>query len=58
VVSVVSSALNGRHRLSADRHTPKLGSGLSPLVTTSTYDPTFNKPLAVTDPRGIVTTNT
>lgn len=36
--------------------TPKPGSPLSPLVTTTTYDPTFNKPLTVTDPRGLVTT--
>ncbi len=36
--------------------TPKPGSGLSPLVTTTTYDPTFNKPLTVTDPRGLVAT--
>ena len=35
--------------------TPKPGSALSPLVTTTTYDPTFNKPLTVTDPRGLVT---
>ncbi|MBX9943888.1 MAG: hypothetical protein K2Y40_07395 [Reyranella sp.] len=38
--------------------TPKPGSPLSPLVTTTTYDPTFNKPLTITDPRGLVTTNT
>jgi len=38
--------------------TPKPGSGLSPLVTTTTWDPTFNKPLTITDPRGLVTTNT
>ena len=35
--------------------TPKPGSPLSPLVTATTYDPTFNKPLTVTDPRGLVT---
>lgn len=38
--------------------TPKPGSSLSSLVTTTTYDPTFNKPLTVTDPRGLVTTMT
>ena len=37
--------------------TPKPGSPLSPLVTTTTYDPIFNKPLTITDPRGKVTTN-
>ena len=36
--------------------TPKPGSPLSPLVTTYTYDPIFNKPTTVTDPRGIVAT--
>ena len=33
--------------------TPKSGSPLSPLVTTTVYDPTFNKPTRVTDPRGL-----
>jgi RHS repeat-associated protein len=36
--------------------TAKPGSPLSSLVTTSTYDPTFNKPTSITDPRGLVTT--
>jgi YD repeat-containing protein len=35
--------------------TPKPGSPLAALVTTTTWDPIFNKPLSVTDPRGLVT---
>ncbi len=38
--------------------TPKPGSGLTALLTTTTWDPTYNKPLTVTDPRGLVTTMT
>ncbi len=38
--------------------TAKPGSGLSPLTTTTTWDATFNKPLTVTDPRGLVTAMT
>ncbi len=36
--------------------TPKPLSPLSPLITSYTYDASFNKPLTVTDPRGLVTT--
>src|SRR5712691_4197331 len=36
--------------------TPKPGSPLSPLITTYGYDPTYNKPTRITDPRGLVTT--
>jgi YD repeat-containing protein len=36
--------------------TPKAGSGLSALTTTIGYDPTFNKPTRITDPKGIVST--
>lgn len=35
--------------------TPKLGSSLSPLTTTYTYDPTYNKPTSTTDPLDLVT---
>ena len=35
--------------------TPKPGSSLSPLTTTYTYDPTYNKPTSTTDPLGLVT---
>jgi RHS repeat-associated protein len=38
--------------------TPKLGSGLGTLTTTTTWHPVFNKPLTVTDPRGLVTAMT
>lgn len=38
--------------------TPKSGSPLSPSTTSYTYDPTFNKPVSVTDPLGLVTTIT
>ena len=38
--------------------TPKPGSLLSPLVTTTIYDSFYNKPLTVTDPRGLVTAMT
>ena len=38
--------------------TAKPGSPLSPLVTTATYDPTYNNPLTVTDPLGLVATMT
>ncbi|MBN9087822.1 MAG: hypothetical protein J0J01_13005 [Reyranella sp.] len=38
--------------------TPKPGSPLSTLTTTTTYDPRFNKPATVTDPRGLVTAMT
>src|SRR5262249_31338486 len=34
--------------------TPKPGSPLSPLVTSFTYDPTFNKPTSITDPLGLI----
>jgi RHS repeat-associated protein len=37
---------------------PKPGAPLSPLVTTTTYEPIFNKPATVTDPRGLVATMT
>jgi hypothetical protein len=36
--------------------TPKPGSSLSPLTTTYTYDPIYNKPTSVTDPLGLVAT--
>ncbi|MBN9090095.1 MAG: RHS repeat protein [Reyranella sp.] len=36
--------------------TPKPGSPLTALTATATYDPTFNKPLTVTEPLGRVTT--
>ncbi|MGH6678984.1 MAG: hypothetical protein ACREDL_08660, partial [Bradyrhizobium sp.] len=36
--------------------TAKPGSPLSPLVTSYTYDPTYNKPSSITDPLGLVTT--
>jgi RHS repeat-associated protein len=36
--------------------TPKPGSPLSPLTTTYTYDPIYNKPTGVTDPLGLVAT--
>jgi len=36
---------------------PKSGSPLSPLTTTLAYDPLYNKPTTVTDPRGLVTQN-
>ena len=35
--------------------TPKPGSVLSPLTTAITYDPKWNKPIKITDPRGIIT---
>ena len=35
--------------------TAKPGSSLSALKTTYTYDPAFNKPTSVTDPRGLAT---
>jgi RHS repeat-associated protein len=38
--------------------TPKTGSGLSPLTTTTTYDALYNKPVTVTDPRGLVSAMT
>lgn len=38
--------------------TAKSGSPLSALTTTSSYDPLYNKPTVVTDPRGLVTLNT
>jgi len=34
---------------------PKPGSPLSPLSTAYTYDPIYNKPTSITDPRGLVT---
>jgi hypothetical protein len=36
---------------------PKPGSPLAAQVTTYTYDPRFNKPITITDPRGLVTSN-
>lgn len=36
--------------------TAKPGSPLSPLTTTYTYDPTYNKPTTIIDPLGLVTT--
>jgi RHS repeat-associated protein len=36
--------------------TAKPGSSLAPLTTTQTYDPIYNKPTSITDPRGLVTT--
>ncbi|API57989.1 hypothetical protein BSL82_00620 [Tardibacter chloracetimidivorans] len=37
--------------------TPKSGSPLTPLTTSFAYDPVFNKPITITDPRGLVTQN-
>jgi len=37
--------------------TPKSGSPLSPLTTTFAYDPLYNKPTVVTDPKSLVTVN-
>jgi RHS repeat-associated protein len=36
--------------------TPKPGSPLAPLVTTTSYDPVFNKPTQTVDPLGLVAT--
>jgi len=36
--------------------TPKSGSGLSPLTTSYVYDGLYNKPVSITDPRGLVST--
>jgi RHS repeat-associated protein len=38
--------------------TAKPGSSLSPLTTSFTYDPIYNKPTMITDPLGLVTTAT
>jgi RHS repeat-associated protein len=35
--------------------TAKPGSSLSPLTTSITYDPVWNKPTSITDPRGLIT---
>jgi len=37
--------------------TAKSGSSLTPLTTTFAYDPLYNKPTVVTDPRNLVTLN-
>jgi RHS repeat-associated protein len=38
------------------KRTPKPGSPLSPLTRIYSYDPIFNKPVSITDSRGLVTT--
>lgn len=45
-----------KHNVVQITRTPKPGSPLAPLITTASYDPVFNKPTMVTDPRGLVTT--
>jgi len=36
---------------------PKPGSSLASQITSFSYDPVFNKPTRITDPRGLITTN-
>ena len=46
-----------KHNVIQTKATPKPGSppALTPLVTTYSYDPLFNKPTQIVDPRGLVT---
>ena len=44
------------NNVSSIEMTPKSGSPLSPVTTTFTYDPIYNKPTSITDPLGLVST--
>jgi RHS repeat-associated protein len=44
------------HNVIQVTQTAKPGSPLAPLIMAYTYDPTYNKPTSITDPRGLVTT--
>ena len=48
---------DGRSNVLTSTSTPKPGSPLAPQVTTYSYDPRFNKPISITDPRGLITSN-
>jgi YD repeat-containing protein len=44
------------HNVTRVTQTPKPGSPLASLVTSYAYDPVYNKPTTITDPRGLITT--
>jgi RHS repeat-associated protein len=46
------------HNVVQVTRTPKPGSPLSALTTTYSYDPTYNKPIVITDPLGLAITMT
>jgi RHS repeat-associated protein len=52
-----ASAVNPwANNIASITRTAKLGSPLSPLTTSFSYDPIYNKPIGVTDPLGLLTT--